>query len=345
MIKPWIFEFVHAAGEPSEIIDPAFTAQTYADCFEVWRRAEVQGFEGVFFSEHHFQLSYSSSPVLIMSALARETTKLRIGVMGIVLPFYEPWHVVEEMFTLDHLTRGRLDIGYCLGVPQELARVGIDAAKVRERYEEALQFVDIAMREPKFSFHGTYWNVDDLTIVPRPFQQPLPPVWTPVLSDSSAQKAARRRSKISTGFESIGRVAKLFDVFRDEADRTGFAVTADDLAIRRNISIAPTLAEAQEAVEIAKGVSAKLMAGDTRVSRSDSAALDAPKSGTGFTLHADEYIAGTPSQVAEAIIEQCRTCGAGHFLGTLGRGMGPRRKDAVALFGDEVVPALRQAKI
>ena len=158
MIKPWIFEFVHAAGEPDDIIDPAFTAQTYADCFDVWRRAEEQGFEGVFFSEHHFQLSYSSSPTLIMAALARETKRLRIGIMGIVLPFYEPWHVVEELFTLDHLSGGRLDIGYCLGVPQELARVGIDAASVRERYEEALEFVDLAMREPVFSFHGKYWN-------------------------------------------------------------------------------------------------------------------------------------------------------------------------------------------
>ncbi len=345
MIKSWIFEFVHAAGTPEEVLDGPFASQTYADCFHVWRRAEELGFEGVFFSEHHFQLSYSPSPNLLVAAVARETKRLRLGVMGVVLPFYPPWRVVEEAFMLDHLSGGRLEIGCALGVPQELARVGINAAEARERYEEALRFIDIALRNPVFSFEGKYWNVENLSLVPRPLQQPLPPVWTPVLSRASAQNAARRGSKISTGFETVAYIADLFDAYRAQADAMNVAVNPYDLAIRRNISIASSAEQAQEAVEISKAVSRQLMAGDTRLTRADTVSLDAPKADSGFTVSADEYVVGTPSQVAEQIIEQCRATGAGHFFITIGRGLGPRRKDSVELFGQEVVPVLKRARL
>ena len=345
MIKTWIFEFVHAAGTPEEVLQPDFTAQTFADCLHVWKRADDLGFEGVFFSEHHFQLSYSPSPNLLVAAAARETKRLRLGVMGVVLPFYQPWRVVEEAFILDHLTGGRFEFGCALGVPQELARVGIGAEEARERYEEALQFIDIALREPMFSFHGKYWSVDNLSIVPRALQQPAPPLWVPVISDASAQKAARRRVKISTGFETVERIRDLFDAYRAEADRAGYAATPYDLAVRRNISIASSAAEAREAVDVARAISRELMAGDTRLQTQGAVNLDVPKEKSGFSVSADEYVYGTPSQVAEQIVEQCRAVGCGHFLITIGRGLGPKRKQAVELFGSEVVPLLRKASL
>ena len=89
----------------------------------------------------------------------------------------------------------------------------------------------------------------------------------------------------------------------------------------------------------------KVLAGDHRVRSGASSLLDAPKTGAGFAVHEDEFIAGTPAQVAEQIIEQCRTCGAGHILAILGRAVDHRRTEAVALFGEEVIPILRRAEI
>ncbi|MCC2095931.1 MAG: LLM class flavin-dependent oxidoreductase [Hyphomicrobiales bacterium] len=344
-IKAWIFEFMHAAGTPEEILQPDFTAQTFADCFDVWRAAENFGFEGVFFSEHHLPMSYSPSPNLLVAAAARETKRLRLGVMGVVLPFYPPWRVVEEAFMLDHLSGGRFEFGCALGVPQELGKVGISAAEARERYEEALEIIGIARREPVFSFSGKYWSFEKLSILPRARQQPGPSFWLPVLSNGSAEKAARMRVKISTGFESVQRVADLFDVYRAEADRQGFQVSPYHLALRRNISIGASAAEAQEAVDVSRGVSKQLMAGDTRMENAGPVNLDEPKMGSGFSVSPDEYIVGTPSQVAEQIIEQCRATGTGHFLMTIGRGLGPKRKAAVDLFGREVLPHLSKASI
>jgi alkanesulfonate monooxygenase SsuD/methylene tetrahydromethanopterin reductase-like flavin-dependent oxidoreductase (luciferase family) len=93
---------------------------------------------------------------------------------------------------------------------------------------------------------------------------------------------------------------------------------------------------------MAKEMTRKVLAGDPRVKPASSSLLDAK---TGFAVHDDEFIAGTPAQVAEQIIAQCRDCGAGHILAILGRAVDERRVRAVDLFGREVIPILRKADV
>ena len=114
-------------GSPTEEPAPRDVAAHFARYLDLWARDESLGFEGIFFSEHHFGRSYSASPNLLIAALAPRTTKLRLGVMGVVLP--HPARVVEEIGMLDHLTGGRLEIGTAIGVPQELARLNMTMAE------------------------------------------------------------------------------------------------------------------------------------------------------------------------------------------------------------------------
>src|SRR5215813_13226468 len=189
MIKPWMFEFLHApAADKGDAL---------------WKRMDTLGFEGIFFSEHHFGLSYSPSPNLLIAAIARSTERLRLGTMVIVLPLYQPWRVLEEIGMLDHLTGGRLEIGCASGVPQELIQIGIAAEENRERFNEALDILDAWLAQPVISHRGRYWNFDNLRIVPRLVQRPSPPRWTTVVSTASAAKSAVRGSKICTAFESV----------------------------------------------------------------------------------------------------------------------------------------------
>ena len=125
----------------------------------------------------------------------------------------------------------------------------------------------------------------------------------------------------------------------------GVSAGPDQLAIRRNISISRDAAAAREEAVAAKAVTLKVVAGDPRVKAGTSNLLDAPKAGAGFSLHDDDYIAGTPAQVADEIIEQCRKCGAGHLLAILGRAASLRRREAMTLFGEEVIPQIRRARI
>jgi alkanesulfonate monooxygenase SsuD/methylene tetrahydromethanopterin reductase-like flavin-dependent oxidoreductase (luciferase family) len=342
MIKPWVFEFLYAPGALGEEVAPQTATAVFDAGVALWQRIDQLGYEGIFFSEHHFGLSYSPSPNLLIAAIARCTERLRLGTMGMVLPLYQPWRVLEEIGMLDHLTGGRLEIGCASGVPQELIQVGIAAEESRGRFNEALAILDAWLDRPVISHHGKYWKFDNLRIVPGPLQQPAPPKWTTVVSNASAVKSADRRSKICTAFESVGRISEIFDAYRAEADRTDFASGPDHLAIRRNITVAASEAEALETAGMAKEMTRKVTAGDPRIKAAASSLLDAK---TGFAIHDDEFIAGTPAQVAEQIIGQCRACGAGHILAILGRAVDERRVREVELFGEQVIPILRKAEI
>jgi alkanesulfonate monooxygenase SsuD/methylene tetrahydromethanopterin reductase-like flavin-dependent oxidoreductase (luciferase family) len=347
MIKPWIFEFLYAPDAQGEEVAPRAASAVFDAGVALWQRIDKLGFEGIFFSEHHFGLSYSPSPNLLIAAIARSTERLRLGTMGMVLPLYQPWRVLEEIGMLDHLTGGRLEIGCASGVPQELIRTGIAGEENRDRFNETLEILDAWLERPVISHRGKYWQFDNLRIVPRPLQQPSPPKWTTVVSNASAIKSAGRRSKICTAFESVGRIREIFDAYRAEADRLGIACGPEQLAIRRNISIAPSAAEARERSQAAMEEARKVLAGDPRVRPNASSLLDAPapKPGSGFSVHEDEFIAGTPAQVAEQIIAQCRASGAGHMLAILGRAVDEHRIRAVELFGEQVIPVLRRAEI
>ena len=342
MIKPWIFEFLYAPGGPGAEVAPLTATAVFDAGVALWQRIETLGFEGIFFSEHHFGLSYSPSPNLLIAAIARSTQRLRLGTMGMVLPLYQPWRVLEEIGMLDHLTSGRLEIGCASGVPQEMIQVGLRTEENRERFMEALEILDAWLAEPVISHHGKHWNFDNLCIVPRPLQQPSPPKWTTVVSPATAIISAGRRSKICTAFESVARIKEIFDAYRGEADRTRFACGPDHLAIRRNITVAASETEALETAQIARDMTRKVLAGDPRVKAASSSLLDAK---TGFAVHDDEFIAGTPTQVAEQIIAQCRACGAGHVLAILGRAVDQHRIQAVELFGEQVMPILRRADL
>ena len=340
MIKPWMFEFLQAPAAEGQAATAVFD-----NGLALWKRLDALGFEGIFFSEHHFGVSFSPSPNLLIAAIAGSTQRLRLGTMGNVLPLYQPWRVLEEIGMLDHLTGGRLEIGCASGVPQELIQTGIGPEENRERFNETLEILDAWLAAPVISHHGRYYNFDNLRVVPRPLQQPSPPKWTTIVSVASAVKSASRRSKVCTAFESVARIKELFDAYRGEADRLGIAHAPEQLAIRRNVSVASSEAEANERSEVAKAAVAKILADDPRVRHQSSPLLDAPKAGAGFSVHPDEFIAGTPAQVAEQIIAQCREVGAGHIVAILGRAVDEHRRRAVELFAEQVIPILRRAEV
>ncbi len=341
MIKPWIFEFLPELGGPSVEPDPDAVTGLFARYLDLWVRDEALGFEGIFFSEHHFGRSYSPSPNLLIAALSQRTKRLRLGVMGVVLPYYHPARVVEEIGMLDHLTGGRLEIGTAIGVPQELSRLNMTMAEARERNDEIVTVIDAALTNRVISHHGKYFSFSDLRLLPRPLQKPSPPRWTTVVSTESARRAARRRIKISTGFNSTDRVRQIFDAYREEAAAAGFAASPDDLALRRRVTVAATGEEARRYAQAVADRLKSFVAEDDRLSAN---VPDAPAPSGGFTLSDDEFITGTPRDVAQTIIEQCRAVGAANFLTVL-NWSAPVDEVAQAheLFGREAIPLLRQA--
>ena len=91
---------------------------------------------------------------------------------------------------LDHLTGGRLEIGTAVGIPQELARVNMPMTEARERNDEAIQFLDLALTGQPVTFKGKYFRCENLRILPPTLQRPTPK-WTTVVSPESGAQGCR----------------------------------------------------------------------------------------------------------------------------------------------------------
>lgn len=342
MIKPWIFEFFPELSAGADSAPEAVT-QYFDDYFDLWTQAEARGFEGIFFSEHHFGGAYGGSPNLLIAALANRTRTLRLGVMGVVTPYYQPWRVVEEIGMLDHITHGRLEIGTAVGIFSEMAAINMSLEEARERNDETISVLDQALANGTVTHHGKHYRYDNLRLLPRTRQQPAPPVWTTVVSTESAQKAARRGSKICTGFNPVEKIKAVFDAYLAAARAAGFTTGADHLALRRRVTLGTSDSEAKE-LSHAVSERVKQTMAKNPLSR-DKAVPDAPPAKT-FQIGEHEFISGTPARVAEQIIEQCRHVGAGHFLAVLH--WGAQFEEVArghALFASEVIPLLRKASI
>jgi len=151
--------------------------QRYRDTLDQAIYAEALGFESVWPVEQHFNtdLSILSAPLLMLSALAERTKTLRLGIAIVLLPLSHPVRVAEEIATLDVLSNGRVEFGIGRGsIPTHFTGFGIAQAESRERMLESLDIILQAWTKERFSFHGRFWSVDNLSVVPKPVQQPYP---------------------------------------------------------------------------------------------------------------------------------------------------------------------------
>lgn len=348
MIKPWVFEFFTV---PDNKDDNRPDTQRWQDAFswyqQLWQGFETTGFEGLFFSEHHFMPGrLSPSPNLLIAAMAPMTKQLRLGVMGMVAPMYAPWRLAEEVAMLDHLTQGRLEIGLSSGTgPMEFKAVGMAADEIRPRFAETLDILDAALTQSVFSHRGRFWQFENLAISPRPLQQPTPPRWITGLSTQTAAMAAQRGYKLCTAFIGIPEIKTIFDAYRDAAAQAGHTHSSDDLGIRRMIFITDNDSEGREIARNAVNRWRSIMSGPPKENAHalpKGVVPDAPKAAHGQSIADEEAIGGSPATVAEQIIEQCRATGAAHMLGYTFGPMTRAQIERNYQLWREVIPVLRK---
>lgn len=169
-------------------------ARHEAELAEQAAYAEQLGFHAVWIAEHHFDRDYGMCPSTMMYSvkLSAVTSTIRIGSMVVVLPLNHPLRVAAEAAFADVLSRGRLILGLGAGyAPYEFEgfRVGLDDR--RERFKEGLQIVQHALTGEQISFEGEYYSVPELTVYPRPLQQPLP-IWLTANSPGSSAFVGRQ---------------------------------------------------------------------------------------------------------------------------------------------------------
>ena len=138
---------------------------------------------------------------MTLGAIAARTDTLRLGTSVALLPLDHPLDVAEEVATVDQLSNGRVRLGAGLGYrPYEYDALGLDFHTRGRRMEECLEIVQRAWTEEKISFHGEFFDFDDVAVLPKPVQQPRPTIWVGANSDAAVSRGARLADGWMVGF-------------------------------------------------------------------------------------------------------------------------------------------------
>jgi alkanesulfonate monooxygenase SsuD/methylene tetrahydromethanopterin reductase-like flavin-dependent oxidoreductase (luciferase family) len=154
-------------------------AEAFEESFHQVEAAEALGMDAVWLAEHHFSPDRSvlASPLVIASAIAARTSRIRVGLAVQVLPLTNPLRIAEEAATVDHISKGRFDFGIGRsGLTKYYEGYNVPYAESRGRFLEALDIILKAWIKAQFSHEGAYFSFQNVTVVPKPLQQPYPPI-------------------------------------------------------------------------------------------------------------------------------------------------------------------------
>jgi probable F420-dependent oxidoreductase len=144
-------------------------------------------------------------PVVSLANVAAVTSRIRLGVAVLNMPFASPALVAKQLASLDVLSGGRLDAGLGLGwSPEEYAASGVPTARRGARGEEFLAVLKALWTEEVVEHHGEFYELPPVRFAPKPVQRPHPPL----LLGGSAEPALRRAGRLADGWVSASRAGK-----------------------------------------------------------------------------------------------------------------------------------------
>src|SRR6476659_2707093 len=215
---------------PNKVVDPLTAGDLLHRYYDEWKRADELGYN-IMVNEHHQTATCMSSTVIVgLSVLARETKKARILVLGYPIGHRpDPLRCAEELATVDVVSRGRLDMGFIKGVPYEFPSSNQNPVGVMDRFWEAHDFILKAMtaHDGPFNWEGEHFHYRQVNIWPRPWQQPHPPIWSTTGTKSNARVLGERgyvMATLGTGYNT----RPLFDAYREGYMAKGSPAPAAD---------------------------------------------------------------------------------------------------------------------
>jgi alkanesulfonate monooxygenase SsuD/methylene tetrahydromethanopterin reductase-like flavin-dependent oxidoreductase (luciferase family) len=169
--------------------------RAFHEALEQIQAADRAGFACVWAVEHHFltEFAHSSAPEVFLTAAAMRTERIRIGHGVALLPhrFNHPIRVAERAAALDIVSNGRLEFGTGRSSRYEQEGFEVPLEESRAQWQEALEIIPRMWERRPFSHDGRYFHIPERDVIPKPLQQPHPPLWMAATSPESWQLAAR----------------------------------------------------------------------------------------------------------------------------------------------------------
>ena len=325
--------------------------------------AEELGFEAMWLGEHHFGpygIGDLPNPILLGADLAARTSRIRIGQMANIAPWWHPIRLAEDLAILDNLTEGRIEVGFGRGIwPYEGPQFHANAdprkdAENRELFRETIEVVRKIWSNEYFSHQGENYSfpaedtvfshpsyppdpawqdgerVTRLRVTPRPYQKPHPPLWMTVSTDRSVATAAELGLKACYWQPPPLRIRQRMELYaetRSKLEGRPFSL-GEDQAVMRSTYVASSMEEARRDAEA--GIMSSFIFNDPFRGRqvftnpgeelSDDVRLDWD------FLEPRTLLVGSPDHVAEKIQELREVCSLDCLLVEFAHGGIPQRK-------------------
>ena len=183
---------------------------TPANQVSIARRAEELGYHSVWTLQRLVNPAGSADqtyrnvpdPLVTLAYLAGQTSRIRLGVAVLNMPFFSPPLLAKQAITVDHVSGGRLDLGLGIGwMPEEYAAVGVPYERRGARADDFLAALDALWSADESLHHGPFYDLPSVRLDPKPVQRPRPPI----LLGGMARPALRRAGRLADGWVSSSR--------------------------------------------------------------------------------------------------------------------------------------------
>jgi len=258
----------------TEILDNVRDIAVYCD---------KNNWNSIWFTEHHFNhegMESSPNPLMICTDVAARTKQIRLGQACNVITFWNPIRLAEDIAALDHLSKGRVEVGIGRGVyGREAVHMNVEAdlkdqAKNKRLFQETLTIMKKAWTEKFFKHKGEFYTypspnfvwqhdmsppnedfmdlktnqIKKISVIPQPYQKPHPPIWQVVDSASSIEWAAKNGINCIMWIPTVKTLKKRFEIYKNAKSETKKKDTpmGEGISLVRDMFVAETMEDAKK---------------------------------------------------------------------------------------------------
>ena len=325
---------------------------------------EKVGFKYHFIIEHQGHVvGQIQSPAVYLAAVAQHTSTIRLGAMVFLLPFYNPLRLAMDASLVDQLSRGRLEFGAGVAGGSfdsfKSWNVHFPPAERREAGAEALEVIQKAWTEDRFSYEGKYYRYEGAISMPRPYQKPHPPIWFAGATKTSLELCVSRGYGVGVGGRN-DKSAAVLNQWKQMWKDSGQKGPRPPSFIARSVYVAETDEQAYEEAAIYLPQSYtwgdqkfpnKRLGEEKDLENTEAASRrmelrQGQRSGLDYWIENEIADVGSPETVIRSIEKSQKLVGYDVFGGTFRHG--PMPEDLVMknlkLFGEKVMPAFTDVK-
>jgi alkanesulfonate monooxygenase SsuD/methylene tetrahydromethanopterin reductase-like flavin-dependent oxidoreductase (luciferase family) len=301
--------------------------------------ASKSNFEALFAAQHYLigPVAAMVQPLLLLSHMAAQVPGMYLGTSVFLLPFHHPVEVAEQTATLDVLSGGRFLFGVGQGYRDvEFESFGLEKGQRRHRLVEGLQVIRKLWAEDDVTFQGQFFQLDGVSIAPKPLQEPGPPI----LIGADTVRSVSRVPAVGDHWIASRRHTKAF--LRQAVPAYQAALERQErefkgLFIFRDLCVAGSAGEAEDRIKDAYERMYQMYQRWGQPGERYDLSFD--------ELKQERLIAGNPDEVAEQVMSYHQEFGAEFMWFTVyWPGMEPQLAlETIRLFGERVIPVIKRA--